>query len=82
MARDIKRDMMLLASCQCTRNDGGSCGTTLYTIKRFSVAPQYDKPDGKCMTFPEARQKEGATSGLCSFQTALAAVFIASVMVV
>ena len=34
------------------------------------------------MTFSEAGQKNGAISGLWSFQAALAAVFIASVMVV
>lgn len=58
------------------------CGATPYGIKSFSVPLQYDKPDGKCMTFPEARQKNSATSGLWSFQAALAAVTIASVMVV
>lgn len=46
------------------------------------MAPQYNKLDGKCMTFSEAGQKNGATGGLWSFQAALAAVFIALVMVV
>lgn len=66
----------------CWSDDERFCGATPYGIKSFSVALQYNKPDGKCMTFPEAGQKNGAIGGLCSFQAALAAVFIASVMVV
>ncbi|TIA48394.1 hypothetical protein D6C79_04125 [Aureobasidium pullulans] len=94
MTRDIKRGMMLPASCQCTRERiVQKCdrihGMSLRVrriiedlAEQHRMESRYNKPDGKCITFAEARQKDGATSGLWSFQTALAAVFIALVMVV